>query len=82
MADDIPPDQRRETMPRIRSTGTTPEASLCASFREALNRIEMYPHPLGCRNVGFTESVHDSKSGRIRAGTHAWPAIPRAESVE
>ena len=36
MADVFPPEQRSEIMSRIRSSGTTPEARLCASVREAL----------------------------------------------
>jgi DNA mismatch endonuclease (patch repair protein) len=36
MADVFTPEKRSEIMSRIRSTGTTPEARLCASVREAL----------------------------------------------
>jgi len=36
MADVFPPEQRSEIMSRIRSSGTTLEARLCASVREAL----------------------------------------------
>jgi DNA mismatch endonuclease (patch repair protein) len=36
MADVFTPEQRSEIMSRIRSSGTTPEARLCASVREAL----------------------------------------------
>ncbi len=36
MADVFTPEKRSDIMSRIRSTGTTPEARLCASVREAL----------------------------------------------
>jgi DNA mismatch endonuclease (patch repair protein) len=44
MADVFTPEKRSEIMSRIRSSGTTPEARLCASVREALGgrwRIDM-----------------------------------------
>ena len=36
MADVFTPEKRSDIMSRIRSTGTTPEARLCASVRQAL----------------------------------------------
>jgi DNA mismatch endonuclease (patch repair protein) len=44
MADVFTPEKRSEIMSRIRSSGTTPEARLCAAVREALGgrwRIDM-----------------------------------------
>jgi DNA mismatch endonuclease, patch repair protein len=38
MTDVFTPEKRSEIMSRVRSTGTTPEARLCSSVREALGR--------------------------------------------